>query len=138
MLAYHMYLYIAFNDMSKQSFSPFILSTVHCDTDRETKLSGAKNWFLFLCSSAKSFKVHSILINANCFSPDHLYVKYVTTFDLTKHDDGQVYLHPKEYKVEFEPKNVKAHLGNLFNGNTVLGELRTRERGHPTAELRRD
>ncbi|PNF31886.1 hypothetical protein B7P43_G07896 [Cryptotermes secundus] len=53
----------------------------------------------------------------------HLYVKYVTTFDLTKHDDGHVYLEPKEYKVHFQPKNVKAHLGNLFNGNTVLGDI---------------
>jgi hypothetical protein len=49
----------------------------------------------------------------------------VTTFDLTKGDDGQVYLQPKEYEVEFEPKNAKAHLGNLFNGNEVLGGFRT-------------
>jgi hypothetical protein len=62
----------------------------------------------------------------------------VTTFDLTKGDDGQVYLQPKEYKVEFEPKNVKAHLGNLFNGNTVLGELTVRAFRYPTAELPRD
>jgi hypothetical protein len=37
-----------------------------------------------------------------------------------------VYLEPKEYKVDFEPKKVEAHLGNLFNGNTVLGELTIR------------
>jgi hypothetical protein len=59
------------------------------------------------------------------FSPDHLYVKYVTTFELTKGADGQVFLEPKEYRVEFEPKNVKAHLGNLFNGNKVLGGFRS-------------
>jgi hypothetical protein len=72
------------------------------------------------------------------FLADHLYVKYVTTFDLTKRDDGQVYLEPKEYTVEFEPKDVKAHLGNLFNGNEVLGELRTCAAPDLTPELRRE
>jgi hypothetical protein len=62
----------------------------------------------------------------------------VTTFDLTKRDDGQVYLELKEYKVEFEPKKIKAYLGDLFHGNTVLGELRTRAYRHPTAEIRRN
>jgi hypothetical protein len=46
-----------------------------------------------------------------------------------------VYLEPKEYKVEFEPKNVKAHLGNLFNGNEVLGEFRTCALPYHTAEM---
>jgi hypothetical protein len=54
--------------------------------------------------------------------PDDLYVKYVTTYDLKKMDDGQVYLVPYNYTVEFEPRNVKAKLDNLFNGNKVLGE----------------
>jgi hypothetical protein len=49
-----------------------------------------------------------------------------------------VYLEPKEYKVEFEPKDIKAHLGNLFNGNEVLGELRSRVVPDLTAALRRD
>jgi hypothetical protein len=62
----------------------------------------------------------------------------VTTFDLTKHDDGQVYLEPKDYKVEFQPKDVKAHLGNLFNGNEVLGKFRMRAAPGLTAEVRRD
>ena len=54
--------------------------------------------------------------------PDDLYVKYTTTYDLKKMDDGEVYIVPDKYTVEFEPKNVKARLDNLFNGNKVLGE----------------
>jgi hypothetical protein len=48
-----------------------------------------------------------------------------------------VYLEPKKYKVEFEPKNVKAYLGNLFGGNKVLGELRTCAGPGLTADVRR-
>jgi hypothetical protein len=50
--------------------------------------------------------------------------------------DGEVYLVPKEYTVEFEPKNVKAKLNNLFNGNKLLGKLRTSAVPKPIAEPR--
>ena len=37
-------------------------------------------------------------------------------------DDGHVYMVPSNYTVDFEPRDVKARLDNLFNGNKVLGE----------------
>jgi hypothetical protein len=40
-------------------------------------------------------------------------------------DDGKVYLDLKDSNVDFEPKNVVAKLENLFNGNKLLGKLRT-------------
>ena len=57
--------------------------------------------------------------------PDDLYLKYTTTYDLKKMGDGQVYIVPNKYTVEFEPRNVTARLDNLFNGNKLLGELAT-------------
>lgn len=51
-----------------------------------------------------------------------LRVKYRTGYDLTKLEDGNVYIVPKDYKVDFEPKNVVAYLDNLFNGNKVLAD----------------
>lgn len=54
--------------------------------------------------------------------PDDLYVKYITTYELKKMDDGEVYLVPNSYTGDFEPRDVKARLDNLFNGNKVLGE----------------
>jgi hypothetical protein len=62
------------------------------------------------------------------FFADDLYVKYDTTYDLVKMKDSQVYIVPKNYTVEFEPRDVKAKLENLFNGNKLLGELETCER----------
>jgi hypothetical protein len=56
-------------------------------------------------------------------SPDDLYVKYVTQYELKKLDDGEEHLMPYNYTVEFEPRHVTATLSNLFNGNKVLGEL---------------
>ncbi|GFG36384.1 hypothetical protein Cfor_06103 [Coptotermes formosanus] len=49
-----------------------------------------------------------------------LYVKYVTTFYLKKLEDGEDYLTPDKYKVDFEPRHLKARLDNLFNGNKLL------------------
>nr|UES72773.1 ssp1 protein [Reticulitermes aculabialis] len=51
-----------------------------------------------------------------------LYVKYVTNYELKKLDDGEVHLMPYNYTGEFEPRRVTAKLGNLFNGNKVLGD----------------
>jgi hypothetical protein len=52
-------------------------------------------------------------------------VKYTTGYDLAKSDDGEVYLVPTDDEIEFEPKKLKCELHNLFNGNKVLGKLRT-------------
>jgi hypothetical protein len=60
-----------------------------------------------------------------CLSADDLYVKYVTTFYLKKLEDGEDYLTPDKYKVDFEPRHLKARLDNLFNGNKLLGERGT-------------
>ena len=54
--------------------------------------------------------------------PDDLQVKYATTYELKKMDDGQVYVVPHNYTVDFEPRDVKTRLDGLFNGNKVLGE----------------
>jgi hypothetical protein len=53
--------YIVFNEMSKHSFGNMAaipLSTLHCVTDRVTTLRGAKNRFMFWCSTATGFKFH--------------------------------------------------------------------------------
>ena len=38
-------------------------------------------------------------------------------------EDGQLYVVPNNYTVQFDPREVKAALDNLFNGNKVLGEF---------------
>jgi hypothetical protein len=52
-----------------------------------------------------------------------MYVKYATIYELKKMEDGQLYVVPNNYTVEFEPQDVKATLYNLFNGNKVLDEF---------------
>jgi hypothetical protein len=52
-------------------------------------------------------------------------------------DDGELYLEFSDYNVDFEPKNVVAKLGNLFNGNKLLGELRNFSVTYVTVQLRR-
>jgi hypothetical protein len=47
-----------------------------------------------------------------------------------------VYLELKDYKLEMDPRKVSAELGNLFGGNSLLGELRTTEVPNLTARLR--
>jgi hypothetical protein len=48
---------------------------------------------------------------------------YTTSYTLHPHDDGQQYLVFKDYHLDLVPGNVTIELGNLFNGNKVLGEL---------------
>jgi hypothetical protein len=55
--------------------------------------------------------------------PDDLDVTYATTYELKKMEDGQLYVVPNNYTVQFDPREVKAALDNLFNGNKVLGEF---------------
>ena len=50
-------------------------------------------------------------------------MKYSTTYTLYQHDDGQQYLVLTDYHLDLVPANVTVHLGNLFSGNKVLGEL---------------
>jgi hypothetical protein len=54
--------------------------------------------------------------------PDDLYCKYVTTYELTKMDDDEVYLVPSLYNVNFEVGKADVRMDNLFNGNKLLGE----------------
>lgn len=49
-------------------------------------------------------------------------VKYKTFFNLTKKSDGQTYLQPLDYELVLDPKKFVGNLGNLFNGNKLLGE----------------
>ena len=55
--------------------------------------------------------------------PDDTAVKYTTSYSLYSHDDGQQYLVLKDYLLHLVPANVTLEVGNLFNGNKVLGEL---------------
>ncbi|KAL0131853.1 hypothetical protein PUN28_003008 [Cardiocondyla obscurior] len=49
---------------------------------------------------------------------------------ITKHEthyekfqkDGETYLRAKKYLVKFIPEHVSLHFGNLFNGDSILGE----------------
>jgi hypothetical protein len=50
-------------------------------------------------------------------------MKYTTTYTLYQHDDGQQYLVLMDYHLDFVPAKITFELGNLFNGNKVLGEL---------------
>ena len=50
-------------------------------------------------------------------------MKYSNTYTLYQHDDGQQYLVLMDYHLDLVPENVTMHIGNLFNGNKVLGEL---------------
>jgi hypothetical protein len=54
--------------------------------------------------------------------PDDLNVKYATTYELKKMDDGQLYIVPDTYTLDFETGGLKARLDNLFNGNKLMGE----------------
>jgi hypothetical protein len=40
-------------------------------------------------------------------------------------DDGEVYLVPTDNYSRFQPKKLKAKVGNLFNGNKLLGKFTT-------------
>jgi hypothetical protein len=37
--------------------------------------------------------------------------------------DGELHAIPNSYDVDFDIRDLKAHFGNLFNGNKLLGEL---------------
>jgi predicted phage-related endonuclease len=50
-------------------------------------------------------------------------VKYSTTYTVYQHDDGQQYLVLMDYQLDLVPEDIKIYMGNLFNGNKVLGEL---------------
>jgi hypothetical protein len=49
--------------------------------------------------------------------------KYITSYNLHPHDDGQQYLVLKNYHLDLVPGNITLDFGNLFDGNKVLGEL---------------
>jgi hypothetical protein len=45
------------------------------------------------------------------------------SFTLHTHEDGQQYLVLTDYHMDVVPSNATAQMGNLFNGNKVLGKL---------------
>jgi len=59
-----------------------------------------------------------------CICPtDDTAVKYTTCYTLHLHDDGQQYMVLKDYHLHLRPARLSIELGNMFNGNKVLGEL---------------
>jgi hypothetical protein len=48
---------------------------------------------------------------------------YTTNYTLTRLEDGEIHAMPQSYDVDFDIRDLKAHFGNLFNGNKLLGEL---------------
>ena len=55
--------------------------------------------------------------------PDDTAVKYNTSYSLYSHDDGEQYLVLKDYQLHLVPGTIAFEMGNLFDGNKVLGEL---------------
>jgi hypothetical protein len=55
---------------------------------------------------------------------DDVQANYTTNYDLTKLQDGQMYLVLQDYRIILVPKEMKVHLDNLFNGNKLLGKRR--------------
>jgi hypothetical protein len=55
--------------------------------------------------------------------PDNTAVKYTTGYTLHPPDDCQAYLVLQDYTLQLVPTSMTIELGNLFNGNKVLGEL---------------
>jgi hypothetical protein len=55
--------------------------------------------------------------------PDVTAVKYTTSYTLHPHDDGQQYMVFMDYQLDLRPTGVSYEMGNMFNGNKVLGEL---------------
>jgi hypothetical protein len=62
-------------------------------------------------------------LSKNLCPPVDTAVKYTTRYNLYGHDDCDSYLVLHDYTLQLLPEKVTIDLGNLFNGNTVLGEL---------------
>ena len=68
----------------------------------------------------------SLQFITHLFLPPHTgnaFVKYTTSYSLKTLDDGQVYLVLQNYHLDIDPEKITVELGNLFDGNKVLGKL---------------
>ncbi|GFG36383.1 hypothetical protein Cfor_06102 [Coptotermes formosanus] len=52
----------------------------------------------------------------------NLTIRYKASYELQKLDDAEVYMIFKDYDCDIIPQDVMCRLGNLFNGNKLLGE----------------
>jgi hypothetical protein len=50
-------------------------------------------------------------------------VRYTTRYTLHVYEDNEQYLVLQDYTLDMAPNDVAVDLGNLFNGNKVLGKL---------------